>query len=135
MNFYSYQADPNEHQQTAEPRRTTEYAQILTPKTPDTPRPPFGLSWPQAAQILNIFHQEYISQFPFVLIRSDDTAELLYNGNPFLFRAIMLVAAPLSESKIIKMKRNVLAYLGYRTLVEEDKTLDILQGILVIVAW
>ncbi|KAG8677086.1 hypothetical protein FPOAC2_03203 [Fusarium poae] len=127
--------DPNEHQQTAEPRRTTEYAQILTPKTPDTPRPPFGLSWPQAAQILNIFHQEYISQFPFVLIRSDDTAELLYNGNPFLFRAIMLVAAPLSESKIIKMKRNVLAYLGYRTLVEEDKTLDILQGILVIVAW
>ncbi|RGP72314.1 c6 transcription [Fusarium sporotrichioides] len=33
------------------------------------------------------------------------------------------------------MKRNVLAYLGYRTLVEEDKTMDILQGLLVIVAW
>ncbi|KAJ4028707.1 hypothetical protein NW752_000969 [Fusarium irregulare] len=33
------------------------------------------------------------------------------------------------------MKRNVLAYLGYRTLVEEDMTLDILQGILVIIAW
>ncbi|KAF0637107.1 hypothetical protein FPSE5266_03915 [Fusarium pseudograminearum] len=33
------------------------------------------------------------------------------------------------------MKRNVLTYLGYRTLVEEDKTLDILQGILVMVAW
>jgi hypothetical protein len=29
----------------------------------------------------------------------------------------------------------VLAYLGYRTLVEEDMTLDILQGILVIIAW
>ncbi|CEI66914.1 unnamed protein product [Fusarium venenatum] len=127
--------NPNENQQTLEPRRIAEYAQNSTLKTPDTPRPPFGLSWLQATQILNLFHQEYISQFPFVLIRSDDTAERLYKGNPFLFRAIMLVAAPLSESKIIKMKRNVLAYLGYRTLVEEDKTLDILQGILVIVAW
>lgn len=70
-----------------------------------------------------------------MLIRSDVTAESLYKGNPFLFRAVMLVAAPLSEPRIIKMKRNVLAYLGYRTLVEEDKTLDILQGMLVIVAW
>ncbi|SPJ73708.1 uncharacterized protein FTOL_03438 [Fusarium torulosum] len=47
----------------------------------------------------------------------------------------MLVAAPLLESKVAKNKRNTLAYLGYRSLVEEDKTLDILQGVLVIVAW
>lgn len=47
----------------------------------------------------------------------------------------MLVVAPVSETRICKMKRNVLAYLGYRTLVEEDMTLDILQGILVIIAW
>ena len=47
----------------------------------------------------------------------------------------MLVAAPLPESKAVKNKRNTLAYLGYRSLVEEDKTLDILQGVLVVVAW
>ncbi|KAM0200198.1 hypothetical protein ACHAPQ_004964 [Fusarium lateritium] len=47
----------------------------------------------------------------------------------------MLVAAPFSESRAVKNKRNTLAYLGYRSLVEEDKTLDILQGVLVIVAW
>ncbi|KAJ4267475.1 hypothetical protein NW762_003582 [Fusarium torreyae] len=47
----------------------------------------------------------------------------------------MLVAAPLPGPKIAKMKRNALAFLGYRTLVEEEQTLDILQGILVIMAW
>ncbi|CEF75344.1 unnamed protein product [Fusarium graminearum] len=127
--------DPNDNQQTLEPGKITEHTQNTNSKTPETLQPPFGLSWLQATQILNIFRQEYTSQFPFVLIRSDVTAESLYKGNPFLFRAVMLVAAPLSEPRIIKMKRNVLAYLGYRTLVEEDKTLDILQGILVIVAW
>ncbi|ESU16676.1 hypothetical protein SNK03_003366 [Fusarium graminearum] len=118
---------PNDNQQTLEPGKITEHTQNTNSKTPETLQPPFGLSWLQATQILNIFRQEYTSQFPFVLIRSDVTAESLYKGNPFLFRAVMLVAAPLSEPRIIKMKRNVLAYLGYRTLVEEDKTLDILQ--------
>jgi hypothetical protein len=74
-------------------------------------------------------------QFPFITISSDHTAEALSKDNPFLFRAVMLVAAPLLESKAVKNKRNTLAYLGYRSLVEEYKTLDILQGVLVIVAW
>ncbi|KAM5376864.1 hypothetical protein ACJZ2D_005351 [Fusarium nematophilum] len=47
----------------------------------------------------------------------------------------MLVAAPLPAQRVAKMKRNTLAYLGYRMLVESEKTLDLLQGLLVVLAW
>ncbi|KPM37013.1 hypothetical protein AK830_g9554 [Neonectria ditissima] len=47
----------------------------------------------------------------------------------------MLVAAPLSIPRIAKMKRNVLAYLSQQVFVEEKKTLDLLQGLLICIAW
>lgn len=68
-------------------------------------------------------------------VKEDTTAEYLYKEKPFLFRAIMLVASPLPRTRVVKMKRNTLAYLGYRMLVEEEKTLDLLQGLLVVAAW
>ncbi|KAF5666186.1 c6 transcription [Fusarium circinatum] len=99
-----------------------------------TSQPPFGLSWPQAAQVLSLFHEEFTSQFPFVTVGSHHTAESLHKSSPFLFRAIMIAAAPLSEAEVAKARRNILAYLSFRVMVEEDKTLDILQGVLVIIA-
>ncbi|KAF5593648.1 hypothetical protein FPANT_5090 [Fusarium pseudoanthophilum] len=100
-----------------------------------TSQPPFGLSWPQAAQVLRLFYGEFTSQFPFVTIGSHHTAESLHKSCPFLFRAIMIAAAPLSEAEVAKARRNILAYLSFRVMVEEDKALDILQGVLVIIAW
>jgi hypothetical protein len=121
--------------QLKEPEKISEDIQNTNSNLPTASQPLFGMSWPQASQILDLFRKEYIPQFPFVLISSHQTAQSLCEDNPFLFRAVMLVVAPVSETRICKMKRNVLAYLGYRTLVEEDMTLDILQGILVIIAW
>jgi hypothetical protein len=129
------QQDETDDQQTSANERPRRNESQTKPKaTIAVPQPPFGLSWLQATQILHIFREEYIPQFPFITISSDHTAALS-KDNPFLFRAVMLIAAPLLESKAVKNKRNTLAYLGYRSLVEEDKTLDILQGVLVIVAW
>ncbi|KAF4499726.1 hypothetical protein FAGAP_4091 [Fusarium agapanthi] len=100
-----------------------------------TSQPPLGLSWPQAAQVLSLFHEEFTSQFPFVTVESHHTAESLHKSSPFLFRAIMIAAAPLSEAEVAKARRNILAYLSFRVMVEEDETLDILQDVLVIIAW
>ncbi|KAH7193015.1 uncharacterized protein B0J16DRAFT_69261 [Fusarium flagelliforme] len=122
-------------QQIKDPEKIPEDIQNTNSNLPTVSQPLFGFSWPQVSQILDLFRKEYIPRFPFVLISSHQTAQSLYKDNPFLFRAVMLVVAPVSEIRICKMKRNVLAYLGYRTLVEEDMTLDILQGILVIIAW
>ncbi|KAF5602985.1 uncharacterized protein FSUBG_7442 [Fusarium subglutinans] len=110
-------------------------AQTNTISDRGTSQPPFGLSWPQAAQVLSLFHEEFTSQFPFVTVGSHHTAESLHKSSPFLFRAIMIAAAPLSEAEVAKARRSILAYLSFRVMVEEDKTLDILQGVLVIIAW
>ncbi|KAF4973384.1 hypothetical protein FZEAL_9342 [Fusarium zealandicum] len=106
-----------------------------TPSFPDASSPPFGLTWTQATQILANFQLEYTLRFPFIRISQDIRAEELYNYQPFLFRAIMLIAAPVPLQRLVKMKRNTLAYLGYRMLVEEEKSLDLLQGLSVVIAW
>ncbi|RSM08900.1 hypothetical protein CDV31_007951 [Fusarium ambrosium] len=109
--------------------------QVDSQPNAQTPQPPFGLSWSQANLALTAFRQNHTLHFPFVTVKEDLTAEDLYREKPFLFRAIMLVASPLPRSRVVKMKRNTLAYLGYRMLVEEEKTLDLLQGLLVVAAW
>ncbi|KAI8673652.1 hypothetical protein NCS55_00686200 [Fusarium keratoplasticum] len=109
--------------------------QVDSPLNSHILQPPFGLSWPQATHALTTFRRNHTLHSPLVTMKEDSTAEDLYKEKPFLFRAIMLVASPLPKSRVVKMKRNTLAYLGYRMLVEEERTLDLLQGLLVVAAW
>ncbi|KAL0942158.1 tRNA processing endoribonuclease [Colletotrichum truncatum] len=97
--------------------------------------PPFGLTWTQATFILNEFRTFFTPNFPFVIIDGETTPQNLLRDKPLLFRAVMLVAAPLPYSRTTEMKSEVMAYLGHRMLLEEEETLDILQGILIIVMW
>ncbi|KAJ3529961.1 hypothetical protein NM208_g9531 [Fusarium decemcellulare] len=101
----------------------------------DSTQPPFGLLWSQAVEIIGIYHREFKHHFPFITFDDRIPPETLFKDKPFLFRAIMLVASPLHESSIDRMKRNTLAYVSYRMLVEEEMTLDLLQGLLVVIAW
>lgn len=97
--------------------------------------PPLDLTWPQAERILTLFRDKYMYNFPFVIVEEETTAHQLLEEKPFLFRAIMLVAAPLPVPRIKKMKRSVLAYLGAHLLVEEERHLELFQGLLVCIAW
>ncbi|KAF6844818.1 tRNA processing endoribonuclease [Colletotrichum musicola] len=102
---------------------------------PGPEKPPFGLTWAQAVVVLNDFRELYAPNFPFVLIKPSTTPQELLSEKPFLFRAIMLVAVPLPRSRATKIQHEVMAYLGQRMLLEEEASLEILQGILVIVMW
>lgn len=97
--------------------------------------PPFGLTWNQAAFVMNDFRELFVPKFPFVQIKPCTTPQELLREKPFLFRAIMLVAAPLPRSRATKIQRDVMGYLGQRMLLEDQASLEILQGILVIVMW
>lgn len=105
------------------------------PQRPSSSPLPFGLTWHQASLILHIFQTHHQPNFPFVTIPKETIAQTLYAERPFLFRAVMLVAAPLPESRVEKMKRNALAYLSHQMLVEEAKRPELLQGLLVVIAW
>jgi hypothetical protein len=74
-------------------------------------------------------------RFPCVVIDRKATPQQLLAEKPFVFRAVMFVAAPISVTRAKKMKRNVMAYLSHRLLVEEQRHLDLLQGLLILLCW
>ncbi|TQV93923.1 hypothetical protein V2A60_003920 [Cordyceps javanica] len=100
-----------------------------------TQPPPLGLTWPQAERILAIYRDTCLYNFPFVWIPGYMTAQELCESKPCLFRAVMLSSAPLPVAKLKKMKRNVIAYISQHMLVEEERSLDVLQGLLIVIAW
>lgn len=59
----------------------------------------------------------------------------LAREKPFLFRAIMLAAAPAGKARAEAMHRELLAEMGARMMLEEEGVLDLLQGMLVIILW
>lgn len=73
--------------------------------------------------------------FPFVVVDVNMAAQELHTRNPYLFRVIMFVATTLPPARKQAMKTNILAYLGHRLLVNEERNLDLLQGLLVFIAW
>lgn len=99
------------------------------------PGPIYGLTWQQSDRILALFRDRFIQNFPFLVLDDRMTAKQMYVEKPFLFRVIMLAAAPLPIPRVVKMKRNVLAYLGQHMLVEEERQLDLLQGLLICISW
>lgn len=116
-------------QKQPEPRSTRQ-----PPASAPSP-PPLGLTWPQSERILSIFRDKYMFNFPYVIVEHGVSAQQLLEDKPFLFRAIMLVAAPLPVPRKQKMKRDVMAYLGANMLVEDTGSLELLQGLLVCLAW
>lgn len=114
---------------------TDALAQPSTPPRDNVPPAIYGLTWAQADRILLLFREKFICNFPFLVLNEGITAQRLFAEKPFSFRVIMLAAAPLPIPRMIKMKRNVLAYLGQHMLVEEERQLDLLQGLLICISW
>ncbi|KAI1806039.1 hypothetical protein F4811DRAFT_551231 [Daldinia bambusicola] len=95
------------------------------------PQPGFGLTWDQAEQAISDFRAKFTPFFPFVVLDPDVTASEVLSKKPLLFRAIMLVACRLTLAKQSEIRKSILAYVGQHVLVMEERSLGILQGLLV----
>jgi hypothetical protein len=100
-----------------------------------SPLPPNGLTWREANAVLDLYRERWLPSFACVPISRGITAQDLLSERPFVFRAVMLIAAPLPVPRLEKMKRNVLAFLGHRLLVGNQRTLDLLQGLMIVLIW
>ncbi|KAL2874296.1 hypothetical protein SGCOL_010558 [Colletotrichum sp. CLE4] len=104
-----------------------------------TATPPLGLTWSQASNILADFRANFVPNFPFIQIDGptvepgSGSPQRLAREKPFLFRAVMLAAAPVGKARAEAMHREVLADMGRRMMLEEEGGLDLLQGVLVII--
>jgi hypothetical protein len=94
-----------------------------------------GLNWAQADRVLDIFRDHFMPNFPFVVVDGATSARQLHEERPTVFRSIMMVAARLPVRRLEKMKREFLGYIGQRLLVEDGRTLDMLQGLLICISW
>lgn len=76
-----------------------------------------------------------MANFPFVALGPEIFAEQLYLEKPLLFRVVMLVAAVNTVSKQKEIKRSISTYIAQHIVVQEERSLDLLQGLLVFIAW
>lgn len=116
--------------QTGPPRSTGSGNQALFRPIPD-----FQVTDREASRFLSIYASEYAPNFPFVMVPSAATAHSLHDRSPGLFWAIMTAVAPQSFAVQQRVKTWFRQYVADHVIVRQEKTLQLLQAILVHLAW
>lgn len=108
---------------------------------PSTTKPPSTFEEKTAAHgeiedqtVLEVFTKRMIPLFPFLMIPSHVTAEELRREKPFLFLNISMVAC-LNASRQREILSTVQQYVAEHIVISGEHSLDLLQGLLVNVAW
>ncbi|KIM93442.1 hypothetical protein OIDMADRAFT_106914 [Oidiodendron maius Zn] len=84
---------------------------------------------------LEIFRRDFINYFPFVVVPPTVSVEALQHDNPFLFLCIMAVTS--SEDPILQRRlgNEIKKHICDRLVMGHEASMDLLQGLLVFVAW
>lgn len=98
---------------------------------------PFHINVPEAYEerLFKFFLVEMNQHFPFVVVPSIAATRSVRQSNPFLFRACIAAAAHCDPSLQLRLGEDFLRTIGERMLIHSEKSLDLLQGLLVLVAW
>lgn len=97
--------------------------------------PGFKMTFEQADSTLGLYRSTFSPSFPFVPFPVTMTARTLYHDAPFLLRTIIQAVAPQTlpvQRSVHRWFRQVIAY---QVVVEKKRRLELLQAILVFVAW
>lgn len=95
----------------------------------------FRVSFYEADRALNLFRSIYSPYFPFVTIPVMMTAFELHERTPFLFRTIVAVTTSQSPAVQAEYKLWFREYVAHHVVVNNEKRLEILQAILIHLAW
>lgn len=100
-----------------------------------TPPGPGDHLMPVSAEAtLSIFRHQYLKYFPFTHIPAEVSAHQLQLQRPFLFLNIRAVCSQ-SQAETDRLGDRIRETLGSKFFVEQERNLDILQGLLVYLAW
>ncbi|KIW16859.1 hypothetical protein PV08_04049 [Exophiala spinifera] len=86
-------------------------------------------------RLFSDFRTTFNRYFPYVVIPPHETTASIRKEKPFLFRTCVSVAChadPVTQSQLAE---ELLRYIGERMLIKSEKSLDILQGLLVFISW
>ncbi|OJJ51247.1 hypothetical protein ASPZODRAFT_127282 [Penicilliopsis zonata CBS 506.65] len=97
--------------------------------------PGFRMTLNEADKALNLYRSFYTSYFPFVPIPVTMTALEMDSETPFLLRTILQVTAPVNHTIQKKVQTWFREHIAQHVLVEGERRLEVLQAIIVFVAW
>jgi hypothetical protein len=81
------------------------------------------------------YFQSRASHFPFVLVPSKWTLDSLRRERPFLLLSILSFAAHHNEKLQLRLELELRESLSKKVIVNCEKSLDLIQGVLVYLAW
>lgn len=88
------------------------------------------------AEALLLLYQTRMSpQFPFVIIPDRTSAAQLAQAKPFLYRTVLMVASYHDKAAQTMMAKEIFEYLSAHMVIGNEKSLDLLQGLLLLIAW
>jgi hypothetical protein len=85
--------------------------------------------------VLSLFREQIAAQFPFIIIPNETTANDLQRTKPFLYKIIVTIFSVYNIATQTAMSQDVLKDLSNRLLLEGEKSLDLLQGLMVFITW
>ncbi|KAM3500141.1 hypothetical protein MY10362_006660 [Beauveria mimosiformis] len=98
--------------------------------------PGFAVTFAEAAEYLQIYRKDYMPVFPFVIVEETTKPHELYHNAPALFWMIMAaVAQTTSEEVDGAVKTWLRHYVAETMIIKQEKTLELLQAILVHLIW
>ncbi|KAI0378161.1 hypothetical protein F5Y04DRAFT_262545 [Hypomontagnella monticulosa] len=114
------------------PSASTSYP--TPPSVTSSPDGSLSLSPAEAEETLRIFQEDFLKFFPFIFIPPDTTAAELQRTKPFLWLNIITVCCPSQPKKTI-LSQKIKEYLAQKMLVDLDRNLDLLLGLLTYLGW
>ncbi|RTE71516.1 hypothetical protein BHE90_014088 [Fusarium euwallaceae] len=96
--------------------------------------PGFQISFIEADQVLQEYTAEMLPQFPFVPLPSLDAYEM-YKRKPLLLKTILWVCRPPGPEAYGVLENWFRQHVAYQTVVLMNKSLEIVQALLVYFAW
>lgn len=96
--------------------------------------PGFGVTVAESEQNLDLYREEYMPRYPFVVISRSISAQELYRDAPCLFWTVMVATKPHSGNTMA-IREQFRRMFSERIFVRKEKTTEILQAILVLIAW
>jgi hypothetical protein len=97
--------------------------------------PNFSITHQEADRLLDLYRTTFSVLFPFVPIPPPVTALALLEHSPFLFRTIIQAVAPQNGAIQRDVSRWFREYIAQHMIVNQEKRLEILQALLVYLAW
>lgn len=89
----------------------------------------------EADRALNLYRSLYAPCFPFVAVPVMVTAYELFERTPFLFRTIVSVTTPQGPAVQCDFKIWFRHYIAEHVVINSERRLEILQALLVHIAW